>query len=87
MAYAAVCLHQGFEGALSANCCDLMYGIAGLAMQLICWLLWTGTEDVVRVYGEAATQEEADQLAQAVAMAIYETVDGTGEPPELGKWK
>lgn len=48
----------------------------------------SGTEDVVRVYAEASTQDEADQLAQNVAMAIYEIVEGTDEePPKLGEWR
>jgi len=46
----------------------------------------SGTEDVVRVYGEAATEEEADKLANAIAIAIHETVNGVGDRPELGKW-
>ena len=47
----------------------------------------SGTEDVVRVYAEAFSVADADQLAADVAIAIYETVDGVGEKPELGKWK
>lgn len=41
----------------------------------------SGTEDVCRVYAEAATQEEADKLAAAVACAIYEEAAGVGERP------
>ena len=41
----------------------------------------SGTEDVVRVYAEAATQAEADQLAHGAAMAVYEQVGGVGDPP------
>jgi len=47
----------------------------------------SGTEDVVRVYAEAATEAEADQLAQDVAMAIYDTVDGVGDKPVFGQWQ
>jgi len=47
----------------------------------------SGTEDVVRVYAEAATAEEADNLAQATALAIFEIAAGKGDKPELGKWK
>ena len=36
----------------------------------------SGTENVVRVYAEAETQEKADMLAQAVASAVTEFVDG-----------
>ena len=32
----------------------------------------SGTEDVVRVYAEAETKEEADKLAQAVADIVQE---------------
>lgn len=41
----------------------------------------SGTEDVVRVYAEADSMEDADKLAGDVAIAIYETVDGVGDKP------
>jgi len=41
----------------------------------------SGTEDVVRVYAEADTVEDADKLAGDVAIAIFETVDGVGDMP------
>jgi hypothetical protein len=40
----------------------------------------SGTEDVVRVYAEAATQAEADQLAYEVGLHIYELAGGVGKP-------
>eukprot|EP01043_Picozoa_sp_COSAG02_P063840 COSAG02_NODE_9160_length_2306_cov_1.932941_1_plen_551_part_00 len=38
----------------------------------------SGTEDVVRVYAEASTQEKADELALALAKAIYDIAAGVG---------
>eukprot|EP00249_Psilotum_nudum_P022881 c28675_g1_i2 orf=97-1878(+) len=39
----------------------------------------SGTEDVVRVYAEAATQDGADILAHAVAVHVYQLGGGVGE--------
>ena len=39
----------------------------------------SGTEDVVRVYAEAATEEAADALALALAKCIHELAGGVGE--------
>ena len=41
-----------------------------------CFIRPSGTEDIVRVYAESSTQEKADQLAQGVADAVREMVDG-----------
>lgn len=41
----------------------------------------SGTENVVRVYAEASTQEAADKLAAQVAGAVYDLAAGTGERP------
>ena len=41
----------------------------------------SGTEDVVRVYAEAATQEAADGLALAVARHVYRVAGGVGQSP------
>lgn len=41
----------------------------------------SGTEDVVRVYAEASTQEQADALALAVQQAVFDLADGTGGRP------
>lgn len=43
----------------------------------------SGTEDTVRVYAEASTREEADQLAVEVAKKVHELAGGTGNPPEI----
>lgn len=42
----------------------------------------SGTEDVVRIYAEADTQLNADNLAIAVANAVYENAGGVGKIPE-----
>lgn len=41
----------------------------------------SGTEDIVRVYAEAATQKEADELAVKVACAVHSEAGGVGEKP------
>ena len=41
----------------------------------------SGTEDVVRVYAEAATQQAADKLAAQVARHVHELAAGVGTPP------
>ncbi|KAK9807569.1 hypothetical protein WJX72_002994 [[Myrmecia] bisecta] len=41
----------------------------------------SGTEDVVRVYAEASTQEGADLLAKTVARVVYRTASGVGPAP------
>ncbi|RZC33468.1 PGM PMM IV domain containing protein, partial [Asbolus verrucosus] len=43
----------------------------------------SGTEDIVRIYAEAATREEVDKLAVEVAKKVHELAGGTGNPPEL----
>ncbi|XP_047539705.1 phosphoacetylglucosamine mutase [Vanessa atalanta] len=43
----------------------------------------SGTEDVVRVYSEADTQESADKLAAEVAQAVFDLAGGVGDRPEL----
>ncbi|XP_006033596.1 phosphoacetylglucosamine mutase isoform X2 [Alligator sinensis] len=42
----------------------------------------SGTEDVVRVYAEADTQENADALAHEVSLAVYQLAGGGGGPPQ-----
>lgn len=44
---------------------------------------FAGTEDVVRVYAEAATRQECDKLAAEVARKVHELAGGTGNPPEI----
>ncbi|KAM4522513.1 phosphoacetylglucosamine mutase [Odontesthes bonariensis] len=43
----------------------------------------SGTEDVVRVYSEADTQESADALAHEVSLAVYRLAGGVGDEPKL----
>ncbi|XP_076612168.1 phosphoacetylglucosamine mutase [Chaetodon auriga] len=42
----------------------------------------SGTEDVVRVYAEAETQESADELAHEVSLAVYRLAGGVGGEPK-----
>ncbi|XP_069829615.1 phosphoacetylglucosamine mutase isoform X2 [Dendropsophus ebraccatus] len=42
----------------------------------------SGTEDVVRVYAEADTQENADTLAHEVCLAVYHLAGGVGDQPK-----
>lgn len=42
----------------------------------------SGTEDVVRVYAEAASQPLADQLALRVGQALFDLAGGRGARPE-----
>ncbi|XP_047429113.1 phosphoacetylglucosamine mutase [Mugil cephalus] len=42
----------------------------------------SGTEDVVRVYAEADTQESADALAHEVSLLVYQLAGGVGEEPK-----
>lgn len=41
----------------------------------------SGTENVVRVYAEAATMEQASALALAVERIVYDNAKGVGERP------
>lgn len=41
----------------------------------------SGTEDIVRVYAEAATQDDTNRLAAEVSMKVYELAGGIGTPP------
>ena len=45
----------------------------------------SGTEDVVRVYAESDSQENADRLALEVANAVYEMAGGVGDKPSMRK--
>ena len=40
----------------------------------------SGTEDVVRVYSESDTQDNADQLGYEVGLAVHKLAGGVGEP-------
>mmetsp|Transcript_5035 Transcript_5035/g.14576 ORF Transcript_5035/g.14576 Transcript_5035/m.14576 type:complete len:612 (+) Transcript_5035:2485-4320(+) len=41
----------------------------------------SGTEDVVRVYAEAGTREEADALAKKASKIVFDTCAGVGDRP------
>lgn len=41
----------------------------------------SGTEDVVRVYAEAATQADADALCLKAMQAVHDIAGGVGERP------
>lgn len=41
----------------------------------------SGTEDIVRVYAEASTREEADELAIKAAQIVFDTCQGVGVRP------
>ena len=43
----------------------------------------SGTENVVRVYAEAATQKDADALALEASLLIYSLCGGVGDEPKL----
>ncbi|KAJ8966110.1 hypothetical protein NQ317_011015 [Molorchus minor] len=43
----------------------------------------SGTEDIVRVYAEAATRKDADKLAAEVALKVFQLAGGVGNPPEV----
>ncbi|XP_006218678.1 phosphoacetylglucosamine mutase isoform X1 [Vicugna pacos] len=44
----------------------------------------SGTEDIVRVYAEADSQESADSLAYEVSLAVFHLAGGVGERPQSG---
>jgi phosphoacetylglucosamine mutase len=46
-----------------------------------CFVRPSGTENVVRVYAEATTSQDADALATLAAKAVYEVCGGVGESP------
>ena len=46
-----------------------------------CFVRPSGTEDVVRVYAEAQTREEADALATEAAKIVFDTCAGVGTRP------
>lgn len=43
----------------------------------------SGTEDVVRVYAEADTQENCDKLARNVVKTVFEMAGGVGQLPTV----
>ena len=47
-----------------------------------CFIRPSGTEDVVRVYAEAKTREEADALANKASQVVFDTCSGVGPRPK-----
>uniref|UniRef100_A0A131Y3J1 Phosphoacetylglucosamine mutase n=1 Tax=Ixodes ricinus TaxID=34613 RepID=A0A131Y3J1_IXORI len=43
----------------------------------------SGTEDIVRVYAEASTQDAANKLAYEVGVKVYELAGGVGDKPKV----
>ncbi|CAM9623639.1 unnamed protein product [Choristocarpus tenellus] len=64
----------GLQAALAAAMAEVPEGR--------CFVRPSGTEDVVRVYAEAVTQEGADELCLKAMQAVHELVGGVGERPE-----
>ena len=48
-----------------------------------CFVRPSGTENVVRVYAEAATKQDADALATKTAQLVHTLCDGVGDPPSF----
>lgn len=55
--------------------------VAGAGVGARAFVRPSGTEDVVRVYAEAATQSGADELAASVGRALYDAAGGRGPRP------
>lgn len=72
-------LQSLLEGQLGVDCEALSARLAAHAGRS--FVRPSGTEDVVRVYAEAATQAEADALAAAVGRLVYRHAGGVGEEP------
>lgn len=49
-----------------------------------CFVRPSGTENVVRVYAEATTTQDADALATTAAQLVHSLCRGIGEPPSFG---
>mmetsp|Transcript_14772 Transcript_14772/g.40830 ORF Transcript_14772/g.40830 Transcript_14772/m.40830 type:complete len:639 (+) Transcript_14772:67-1983(+) len=45
----------------------------------------SGTEDVVRIYAEASTREQADELARQACAIVYELCQGVGDLPTIAE--
>ena len=43
----------------------------------------SGTENIVRIYGEAETQLECDQMVNQIAKIVYKMCDGVGTCPSV----
>mmetsp|Transcript_59428 Transcript_59428/g.64166 ORF Transcript_59428/g.64166 Transcript_59428/m.64166 type:complete len:87 (-) Transcript_59428:159-419(-) len=48
-----------------------------------CFIRPSGTEDIVRIYAEANTRQDAEELAILAAQIVYDECKGIGERPVL----
>jgi phosphoacetylglucosamine mutase len=60
---------------------ELNAAMARYPTQARCFVRPSGTENVVRVYAEAQTQQQADELATLAAKIVHSICRGVGEPP------
>lgn len=60
---------------------ELNAAMARYPTQSRCFVRPSGTENVVRVYAEAQTQQQADELATLAAKIVHSICRGVGEPP------
>ncbi|CAM9372982.1 unnamed protein product [Discosporangium mesarthrocarpum] len=68
---------QGLQAALEKAMANVEQGRCAW-----CFVRPSGTEDVVRVYAEAATQEGADELCLKAVQAVHDIAGGVGLRPE-----
>jgi phosphoacetylglucosamine mutase len=61
--------------------CMVHFSLAGKYKGGRAFVRPSGTEDVVRVYAEALSQQSADALAQAVCVLVYHLAGGVGPEP------
>lgn len=47
-----------------------------------CFVRPSGTEDVVRIYAEAATQRDADDLCLKAMQTVHDIAGGVGDRPQ-----
>lgn len=69
------------EPAELQNAIDRLVEQLGAASSARSFVRPSGTEDVVRVYAEANTQENADLLAKQVSQVVYDLAGGVGQRP------
>lgn len=67
------CAHAGLQDAIDAAVAKYPQGRA--------FARPSGTEDAVRVYAEAGSQEAADALAKEVVQLVYDRAGGVGPRP------
>ena len=66
--------------AISGGCVLIPRPIRVEVLQDLPWRP-SGTEDVVRIYAEADTQDAADALATECARAVFDLAGGLGDKP------